>query len=50
VESRVVLRIEDVLAGAEAIVCVLLRENGDVLPLPKLEDLCLGRGVKKDNL
>ena len=49
VESRVVLRIEDVLAGAEAVMCVLLRDNGGVLPLAKLEDLCLGRGVKKDN-
>jgi hypothetical protein len=50
VESRVVLRMDDVLGGAEAIVCVLLRDSGGVLPLVKLENLCLRRGVKKDNL
>ena len=50
VESRVVLRIEDVLVGAEAIVCVVLRDNGGPLPIGKIESLCRGRGVKQDNL
>lgn len=49
-ESRVVLRIEDVLVGAEAIVCVVLRDNGGPLSVAKLESLCRGRGVKQDNL
>ncbi len=50
VESRAVLRIEDVLAGGEALVCIFLRDHGGVLPLAELENLCLGSGVKKDNL
>jgi hypothetical protein len=50
VESSVVLRIEDVLSGAEAIVCIVLRDNGGPLSVAKLETLCRGRGVKPDNL
>jgi hypothetical protein len=50
VESRVVLRIDDVLGEAEAIVCALLRDNGGPLPVTKLESLCWGRGVKEHNL
>jgi hypothetical protein len=50
VESRVVLPIEDVLVGGEALVYGFLRDHGGVLPLAKLENLCLGRGVQPDNL
>jgi hypothetical protein len=50
VESRVVLRVDDVLRGGEAIVCIFLQDHGGALPLAKLENLCFGRGVGRDNL
>lgn len=50
VEARVAPRVEKVLAGAEAIIYEILRDQGGAAPLPKLQSLCRERGVRKANL
>lgn len=49
VEARIVPRMENVLSGAEGVVCRILRDHGAPMPLQRLQELCLATGVKREN-
>jgi DNA-binding PadR family transcriptional regulator len=50
VEARIALGMADVLSGAEATICQILRVNGGVIRLPHLKRLCFEKGVTFENL
>lgn len=49
VEARIAPGMEEVLSGAEAAVCRILRGHGEPMPLRRLQELCLAAGVKREN-
>jgi hypothetical protein len=49
VEARTVPAMEEVLSGAEAVVCKILRAHGRPMPLPQLQQSSLAAGVKREN-
>jgi hypothetical protein len=50
VKATGVPRWEEVLSGAEAVICNVLREHGGTMPLRQLKKLCFVQGVKRENL
>ncbi|MBZ5579693.1 MAG: hypothetical protein LAP40_24320 [Acidobacteriia bacterium] len=50
IEAGGLPRLEQLLSGAEAVICGILRGHGGALPLPRLQQLCFATGVKRPNL
>ena len=49
VKARAVPRMEEVLSGAESVVCRILKNHGAPMPLQRLQQFCLAAGVKREN-
>jgi hypothetical protein len=49
VKARTAPRMEEVLSGAEVVVCRILREYGKPMPLQRLQELSFAAGVKREN-
>lgn len=49
VKARNVPRMEEVLSGAEAVVCRILRHHREPMPLHRLQELAQAAGVKREN-
>ena len=50
VEAEITPRVEEMLAGGEAIVCEILRNHGGAMPLSELNRLSRTAGVRRSNL
>lgn len=49
VKARTVPRMEEVLSGAESVICGILQDHGEPMPLRRLQESCLAAGVKREN-
>ncbi len=48
--ATVVPRVDEVLSGAEAVICCTLADHGGIMPLSELQKLCFAAGVGRPNL